>query len=188
MNYNIKETEKAYLAGLFDGEGCVFINKGKKQKENYVDNYSLKVTFSINYVKSLYDIKNIFGGTVTKEDMDKRKNSPSIKKLCDAGCAHPENYKQKYHFQISGRDAWYFLKVIEVYCREKKEQACVAIEFFEGKRPNARKNGRSQSETDRCEFYYKKLQELKKQEFNSENKSDNTFVNSQKKIIFFDNE
>ncbi len=184
----ISETNKAYFAGLLDGEGCIYINKVQRKKEDRGDGYSLRVDFNLTYAPVLYDMKKIFGGNVTKVDMEKTKRSPSMKKNSDSGCVNLENIKQSYLFHLSGKEAWYFLKVVEQFCREKKEQVLVAIEFFQGRRPFAGVRGRSQSETNRCEFYYKKLQELKKLSSVSECFNEDNFIDSQQKISFFEEE
>ncbi len=147
----ISEKDRAYFAGLFDGEGCVVLEK-------HINHYNLKALFGMTYAPILYEMRGLFGGKVYKTDMETRRNSPSVK--CSTN-TNPENLKQTYQFQLYSKEAWIFLKIIEPYCREKKEQVHTGIEFFQGYR-GGRGSGLSKSQIERCEYYYKKLQELKK--------------------------
>lgn len=164
----IKETDKAYFAGFFDGEGTVMVAE-----------HQLVVSFGLTYVPILYKLKELFGGSICKVDMNKLANQPSNKKMTDAGFYNPER-KQMYNYRIKNKEAWIFLKMIETYCEEKKEQVRTGIEFYNGVRigrPN----------TERCEYYYRKLQELKHNKNNTSEESD-IFINSQTKINLFTEE
>lgn len=172
--YNdIKETDKAYFAGLFDGEGSVSVKKGLS--ENTI-HYSLTVEFGITYASVLYEMKKLFGGNVYPRNHEKYINTPSALKRTDT---NPEKWKRKYDYVIKGKEAWIYLKMIEPYSREKMEQIRTAIEFYNGFR-DSRGHKRSKSQTDRCEYYHKKLMEMKKSEAESE-----IFVDNQTKIDLF---
>lgn len=180
INHELNESEKGYFAGLFDGEGCVSINKSKHisgKKTSFY--YKLNVTFGITYKKVLTEMKCLFGGSLSLQDMVKQKEYKSIKNRC----LNPENWKQLYIYNISGWDARCFLKIIEPYCKEKKEQACVAIEFIEGKKPRCT----SEYETERGEFYYLKLQRLKKMIVNEDEEyiKDIDFKSDQMDLVSF---
>lgn len=169
----ISEKDRAYFAGFLDGEGCIRINKKRKSGGN--TRYTLTVMFSNTYASVLYELKKLFGGNVYKADMAKVRS-------CNSTNGNPENWKQSYQFHISSKEAWIFLKIIEPYCREKREQVHTGIEFFQGKR-DGRDSGLSKSQTERSEYYYKKLCELKK----SSDKIDNNlleFEDSQQTLIF----
>ncbi len=153
----INETDKSYFAGLLDGEGCIFIDKDKR-KGIY---YNLAVSFHITYAPVLYEMKRLFGGYVREVNMEKAKNCQSVKSTI---AFNTEDWKQSYYFCIHGKEAWMFLKIIEPFCREKKDQVRIGIEFFQGYK--------SGSQLERCEYYYKKLQELKK----PSEKIDNTLL------------
>ncbi len=125
----ISEKDRSYFAGFFDGEGCVRVDRAEHGNSKSVS-YSLAVSFGNTYAPTLYEIKEWFGGTICKEDMIKAANRLSVKyrdKL------NTKNWKQSYNLILHGRDAWVFLKVIEPFCREKKEQVHVGIEFFIGR-------------------------------------------------------
>ena len=153
----IKEIDKAYFAGLFDGEGTVRIFKNCNKK--YIG-YSLRVSFDVTYKSVLLRLQKLFSGNICIKDMEKRKNCKSIKKSVFSGCSLLY-LKQVYAYTISGKDALYFLKLIEPYCDEKKQQVIIGIKFEEGRQPRAGGVGRNDLETERCEFFYKELQRLK---------------------------
>ena len=71
----IAKDDKIYFAGLFDGEGCVFIHKthSASGKNN---NYTLAVSFGLTYEPVLKKMQKLFGGSVCRKDMDKCKKSP----------------------------------------------------------------------------------------------------------------
>ena len=149
MKEEISGTTKAYFAGLFDGEGCVRIMKGKKPSGGIA--YSLKVYFNITYANILYEMKKQFGGNVISIDMSKQK-TPRMCKAIEIGVMNPDKWKQRYNYTISGKEAWIFLKTIETYCKEKRTQVATAIEYFNGKR-SYRGSVITKSETERCEYY-----------------------------------
>lgn len=185
MIYNIDkltEAEKGYFAGFFDGEGCVLIGKSIR-KDKSTARYSLSVSFNISYAPILYKMKKMFfGGNIRKQDLDKIKNEPSVIKSKNAGCLNPNNWKQRYHYTLNGREAWVFLKVIYQYCNEKKEQVRIAIEYFDGKR-NRHSSGLSKWDIERNEYYYKTLQNLKRNE-TLEEKSEDLFDKQTNLTIF----
>jgi len=111
----LTEIEKAYIAGFFDGEGCVHISKKlrKKQGKNYC--YSLKSVISNTKLEPLKYIKNIFGGSVS---IQYRKN----------------NHKDNYFLQLNIKSTINLLENIYPYLRIKKEQANVAFNLIEIKK------------------------------------------------------
>ena len=152
---SINEEEKCYFAGLFDGEGCVRILKSDTSSGNI--SYSLLVQFNLTYEPILNKMKKLFGGNIYKTNMEKKKNSVSVKKSINSGCS-TGNLKQTYDYNITGWDARCFLNNIVNFCQEKKDQVIVGIEFEE-KRKN---RSTSEYETNRSEYYYLKLQSMKK--------------------------
>ena len=154
----ISTEQRAYFAGLLDGEGCIYIDKDASS--GYVS-YSLEIRFSMTYYNILYEMKNLFGGNINKKDMSKRSEETQTSKAIKIGFLNPNNWKQQYHYTLHSKEAWVFLKMVEPYCKEKKEQVNTGIEFFNGNRPGSGRKGRSKEQVERCEYYYKKLQELK---------------------------
>ncbi len=156
---DINKEDRAYLAGLLDGEGCITIQKSNINEKAY---YKLLVSFGLTYAPVLYEMKKLFGGNVYKEDMEKFKICTSSIKRIESGCSNIENNKQVYRYHILSKEAWVFLKIVEPYCKEKKEQVKLGIEFFNGKTDGRNNRGLSKSQVERCEYYYNKLRELKK--------------------------
>ena len=77
----LKETEKAYYAGLLDGEGCIIISKNRGNPKWHTPNifYYLEVCISNTNIDILKELKSIFGGSVT---LHKDYKSPPQKKRC----------------------------------------------------------------------------------------------------------
>ncbi len=173
----ISVEDKAYFAGLFDGEGCVNITKDNKQIS-----YELRVLFHITYASVLYEMESLFGGGVSIINMEKVKDYPSSINRIKYCNENIDNHKQSYTYSLCSKEAWVFLKIVYPYCREKKEQARIAIEFYNRKR-DGRYGGLSDSERQRCEYYYKKLQEMKKQ--NMDIKENNSYIDNQQTFDFY---
>ena len=93
--------EVAYLAGLFDGEGCIKIQHNK-------GGYGLSITIQMYCKKIIYKIQESFGGS--------------------AGGPYGKNRK-KYSWQVNGNDVGRILNLITPYLIEKKEQAELALDY-----------------------------------------------------------
>ena len=170
MIKEILEKDRAYFAGLFDGEGTVRITKGIHKNKNGNNNthYSLHVSFDLTYKPVLLRMQMYFGGNVQAKNMDKLRNNPSALKAAAAGITSPEKWKREYLYYLSGRDALYFLKVIKPFSDEKQQQVELAIQYEEGRRTHTN-SGRSNHETERCEFYHQELMRLKHVDCSGEN-------------------
>ena len=108
--YRPTETDKAYLAGLVDGEGSIIIRhnhgNGNIQGLSLVVQVAMANTLVLEWAKSLY------GGQVYTY-RDKRNDS----------------WKPITHWHISARQALSLLGDIYPYMRVKANEACVAIDF-----------------------------------------------------------
>jgi hypothetical protein len=106
-----KSARLSYLAGFFDGEGCIAIVKGKNHLGNV--QYSLRVIVSNTneYVLHLYKLS--FGGSIQKRKYEK-----------------PE-WRDCYAWALSSTRAYDFLKCVYPYLILKKAQADLAFEFQE---------------------------------------------------------
>lgn len=176
---DIKETDRAYFAGLFDGEACVDIHKAKNKGSI---GYSLRVNFILTYKQVLVRMQKFFGGNIYEQNLEKRRNCLSVKNYPNS---KPENLKQTYYYGLLSRDALYFLKVIEPFCDEKKPQVSLGINFEEGKKPT-NNTGRSKHETDRCEFFYQELRRLKKEHTKEdESEYETDFKDDQQNLFSF---
>lgn len=97
----------AYIAGFFDGEGCIRI-KHSSQRGNC---FYVWVAITNSNKSILEMVKDLFGGQV-------RKAERAVNKTI-------------YHYLITSVEAVDFLKIINVFLIEKKEQAELAIRFYE---------------------------------------------------------
>lgn len=110
----LSETEKAYLAGFFDGDGCVSISK----------------YFSDRTPTPIYSLTVI----ISQSDQD---FVEEIKRLCGGGSIHvnrnvPIKYKTPhYTLRISAVLAEIFLREILPYAKHKKGQIEIALKFRE---------------------------------------------------------
>ena len=115
---NTITNDVAYIAGFFDGEGCIRI----KHANQGGNSYYIWVAIT-NSNKTILDyIANLFGGSVRKAE--KRTN------------------KWIYHFLITSSEAVDMLKTILGFLKEKREQAELAINFHKNKEklnPNQKK-------------------------------------------------
>lgn len=118
---NLTETQKAYLAGIVDGEGYVTVHA---RKVGYGKSCQPKVMIASTSVKWLSDLRDITGGLGSFHLNQKRK---SVK------------WKPFGQWCIVGKAAQNFLKEIYPYLQIKKEQAWLVINFEmvgQGKRRN----------------------------------------------------
>jgi len=142
MKQNVTIADLAWLAGIIDGEGSIFIMKQSRKDRERSFNYILRIS-----VQSADRI-------MAKEcmliaDDGEAMDAPTKK----------ENHSNTYKWQINGKRAVKVLKEILPYLRVKKDQAISAIEFQE----TTKKHWRNMTQDDYIhqeEFYYK-LKQLK---------------------------
>jgi hypothetical protein len=139
----LTEFEKAYIAGFFDGEGCISISK-YQGKNNRTPVYFLQVVIVQKGIDTLLELQQSTGiGSLH----DRAKYSAGT-----------------YEWRIPGRAAADFLAVILPYLRNKKEEAEIAIEY-QSKQGHKGSTGRGytvpQELIDEKESYYLRLQNLK---------------------------
>ena len=123
----------AYIAGLFDGEGCVYVQKA---------NTSSLITVSIagSYEPVLRKVQELFSGVV-------RGTSKKI----------GNRHKKPWRWEAHGRDTLYFLESVSPYLQEKKAQADIAIALpMPGRR-------RTKQERDKWEWAHGELKRLKRE-------------------------
>jgi len=105
----MKKEDLFYLAGLFDGEGSIYITQTHKRKKIY-HNLTVRLTSTnkeiLDWCKEIIDL-----GTI------------QIRKKID-------NRKQAYDWSLKGRQAEKLLKILHPYLRIKKKQAEIGILFF----------------------------------------------------------
>lgn len=92
----LNEIQKAYLAGYFDGEGCIFIGlKGQRV-----------VQIKSCYPKVVQSFNKIFGGRLYRDKSPKNKY-----------------WRDHFYFRVFGKEAVNVIKHLYPFLREKKEQA-----------------------------------------------------------------
>lgn len=106
------ETNIAYVAGLFDGEGYIDIYKASTSKNSKSPSFMLRVIISQKDGSIMNWLETNFGGSVR---MERRK----------------ENWI--YRWDIRSQAAKRFLILIMPYLKIKTEQAKLALEFEEVK-------------------------------------------------------
>ncbi len=95
----------AYIAGFFDGEGCVRIKRANQGGNSYY----ITATITNSNKAILEYIKDIFGGKVRQAE--KKAN------------------KVIYHYELSSAEAVDMLKTLMGFLREKRPQAELAVDF-----------------------------------------------------------
>mgnify|MGYP001241439435 CR=1 FL=1 len=130
------EVELAYVAGLFDGEGCVNI---WKHNDRGVMRHRLRATLANTHKPFGEWLKREFGGSVT--------------------VYKSQQHKTLYTWSVYGKACARFLGQIIPYLRLKQDQAVVAIEFQ--KRMIIPHGQMTQDEFDARERLQNKMKELK---------------------------
>ncbi|WMI33407.1 LAGLIDADG endonuclease [Streptomyces phage Kenrey] len=106
------EMDLAYAAGLFDGEGCVSINKVKAHRNpSLKPGFQLRCSISITNEWIANWFQECFGGYVM---LRKR--------------ARAQDYWQ---WVVTSNNAYEFLKALKGYLKIKHEQAIIGIAFTE---------------------------------------------------------
>lgn len=102
----MKNTQLAYYAGLFDGEGHVSLVEKFRNNSHY---YHISIGIANTYLPVLQEIKLKFAGNISP--------CTSTNFIC-------------YHWSCSNKVALNFLKAILPYSRIKKNEIFVMIEFI----------------------------------------------------------
>jgi len=121
----LPETDKAYIAGLIDGEGCISI--APKHKPGY---YDVRLTIS-NTSKSLIEwAVTRIGGLFYADHWDySRSNEPSSNR-------HPETWKLRSSLIFTSQKARAILHAVLPYLVIKRPQAELALSYFDLVRPS----------------------------------------------------
>ncbi len=145
---NISEIEKAYFAGLFDGEGSISIAKYQgKNNRTPVFLLSVVITQSNQDFLQLWQTRFAIGSIY---EHTKRFNNPKWSKYFD--------------WRLTSVNALVLLEVLLPYLILKREEANIAIEFQKIK-SSTRHGGKGyttpQEITDKREILYKRIHDLK---------------------------
>jgi hypothetical protein len=148
----IKETDLAWIAGFFDGEGCIGIRKRIPKNKNWNPIYRVYLSIVQVDPKPLEKIQGILGGSFWK---DKSYRGPG------------GNF---YFWEISGQSALDTIKLFKDYTISKKEELETAL-LLDGKfKVKGNHIKLTEQELEDREFIYKKLKELKNIKYNHKRK------------------
>jgi len=142
----MKYTDRAYLAGLVDGEGCITICRRKKARGQNKNWYYEPQVDVANTDKRIIDcLVDLCGGWVATPKKNK------------------DHHKQGYYWKITGDNMRQFLRDILPYLRGKKEQARTVLQFPTYEHKGC--NGRTQKEMKKQEDLWARIKQLNKKGF-----------------------
>lgn len=97
----------AYIAGFFDGEGCVRLKHANQRGNSF---YVIAHLTNTN-LATLQQVQDLFGGAIRKQEKGPNKTI--------------------FNWSLSSTEAVDFLRTLSPFLQEKKEQALLAIKFQE---------------------------------------------------------
>ena len=112
MSKILKDTEAAYAAGIFDGEGSVYVSSGRALA-NGEKQFFLCVSINNTNEEMIRLMQNWFGGSISRT-------------------AETGNRKGLWRLRMYSRVARNFLTTVRPYLTIKHRQADLAIEFQNG--------------------------------------------------------
>ena len=118
MNFALTETQKAYLAGIIDGEGCITLRRAHKKRSGTTQ-YSLQLVISTTSIKLRAWLETIFR-------LKPHIWNPQLKDI------HP-NWRLQYAFHLNGAPASSLLSIVLPYLVIKREQAQLGVDMCETK-------------------------------------------------------
>jgi len=137
------EIDLAWVAGIIDGEGSIFVMRQQRKDRDRSVNYILRVSVQSTDPYMATELKKLFPeGAVFGVQRDKRPECSDTLK-----------------WQLNCTKSLDFLKQIRPYLRVKHEQADIAIEFQE----TTKKHWKHMTEEDykKQESLYQKLKQAK---------------------------
>ena len=113
----MQEADKAYIAGFFDGEGCVYIYHRKRGKQE--NQYEPVVAITQKFPKILQHICDLVNTEIDEKIVVYAEN----------------NLNDKYSIRIyRASSIQYFLSLIEPYVLCKKEQLKIMFKYLDMKK------------------------------------------------------
>lgn len=119
------ETDLAYFAGLFDGEGHISLGMHPHPRYKSIEMHSINFCIGNTDITLLKWVVNIFGGRITTQINN---------------CDSPSHYKQQYMWQAHSNTLQDYLPLLVPYLKSKKRQAKLLLEYLKYKK-NYRRNG-----------------------------------------------
>lgn len=114
----MSETEKAWLAGIIDGEGCICVSENREKRYSRGISFCLQVYVSMSHKPTVLKIKELTKIGSFHRTRDKRN----------------PNSKIMWKWKIKTKQAWEFLENILKYLVTKRDNALNAIEFAKNQR------------------------------------------------------
>ena len=111
----MRETDHAWAAGFFDGEGCVLVVKAKSPAGSRGMKMTLVVSVSQLDRRPLDKLKRLYGGTIHQQ----KKAAPT----------QSGRVNLPYRWHLQGEAVRPFLEGVFPYCLVKKEQIDIALEW-----------------------------------------------------------
>lgn len=116
-NFYVSDSEAAWSAGAFDGEGCVMVKVGGARGGDKV-----RVTV-VNTFRAFCDrFRDLYGGSVTVTEM----------------AQYNSRWRTRYTWEASGKSAVRALRNMLPYLLVKRSQAVLALEFADTLRQGVR--------------------------------------------------
>lgn len=144
----LTETEKAYLAGFFDGEGCINIGKHTPTSCKTVSHFLQVIIAQTD--------QEFLSGWCDKTGIGKVYEHKGISNIA--------KIKRSWHWRIHGAAAEELLTILLPYLDIKREQAEVALRFRETKKlPHPGARGTPPAIVALREEYKQRLHALKRQ-------------------------
>jgi hypothetical protein len=139
-----------YLAGFFDGEGCIQINKAHRKGGHVSPVYTLGTSAVQVHPEPIKLLLKYFGGSLDTRDEN--------------------NHRFIYCWRAASELALRFLLMVEPYLLVKKEQASIGIEFQQHKSARKRVFAESLEEAELAfrEDCYIKIRDEKHLEYRNE--------------------
>ncbi len=141
---NIPLTKKAYVAGIFDGEGSVSLRKNKRKNRKHCS-YFIDVAIWNSSEELINEVKSLYGGfKSTRIDKKGRR-------------------KVYYAWRAASNIAMSFLRDVYPFLIVKKERAEIAMEFqdmIQREKQSRSKKSLSDQELEERERFYQKLKSL----------------------------
>ena len=153
---NLTETQRAYLAGYIDADGCISITQTGRTSKNGNKCYGCVLRVSSTNRGILDLLLNWTGlGYVRPQPVQHYRKTRAERFVVNVK-ARPQ-----WRWQLSANKIRILLPAILPYMELKKERALLAMELL-GNKPRVRGKGVTQEEIDRCSKIATRMRQLNK--------------------------
>lgn len=138
--------DRAWTAGVIDGEGCITVVKTDKKRRRHPQ-YYLRVNVAMVHLPTLQKVQTLFGGTIyCKRSADKK-------------------HRTAWIWSCGSQEAATLLKAIAPFSLTKKSEVDLALLFVNRKRLAFSKGGLTPEMLEERESLYLQLRSAKRYEF-----------------------